>query len=278
MNVSLIITILVLVVMILIVANEGRDMNTIGQFLCVSIVALTAYLVPSCLSEKCDDDDSSSSSSSSELSRDGKGEAFEVYGQGEKAKPKSALKKPAAKPAKKSAKSTKMTKPAKDSKPELTSAGLIAVSKDGKKVLVAQTKRGMWTFVRGHIDGKKKPEDVVLSEAKENLGLTLKASDLKEKLSRVYSFEVSEESYKRHLEKQEKRGEKPQIHGPGMQHREQVLYIVPMEEKDVKVNTETLKDAKWLTWKDAESHMKQEPVSRQLDILGDAEAWAKKNL
>lgn len=268
MNVSLIITVLVLVVMVLIVATEGRDMNTIGQFLCVSIVALVGYLVPTCLSKESDcDDSSSSSSSSSELSRYGKGE---VFGRAEKAKKAAPKKAPAAK---KSAKA-----PAKDSKPELVSAGLIAVSKDGKKVLVAETKRGMWTFVRGHIEGKKKPEDVVIAEAKENLGLTLKASDLKEKLSRVYSFEVSEESYKRHLEKMEKRGEKPQIHGPGMQHREQVLYVVPMEEKDVKVNTETLKDAKWLTWKDAETHMKKEPVSRQLDILGDAEEWAKKNL
>jgi len=267
MNVSLIITILVLIVMILIVATEGRDLNTIGQFLCVSIVALVGYLVPSCLSDKKDDD--CSSSESEELSREG------IVGRAEKAK------KPAKPAAKKDApkKDSKKVAPSKgDSKPELTSAGLIAVSKDGKKVLVAQTKRGMWTFVRGHIEGKKKPEDVVLAEAKENLGLTLKASDLKEKLSRVYSFEVSEESYKRHLQKMEKRGEKPQIHGPGMQHREQVLYVVAMDEKDVKVNTETLKDAKWLTWKDAESHMKQEPVSRQLDVLKDAEAWAKKNL
>lgn len=263
MNVSLTIAVLVLVVMVLIIANEGRDMNAIGQFLCVSIVALVGYLIPTCLSDKHQSKDSDDCSSSEE----------EYLGRGEKAKSA----KPA-KSAKAATKPAKPAKPAKDSKPELTSAGLVAVSKDGKKVLVAQTKRGMWTFVRGHIEGKKKPEDVVLAEAKENLGLTLKASDLKEKLSRVYSFEVSEESYKRHLEKMEKRGEKPQIHGPGMQHREQVLYVVPMEEKDLKVNTETLQDAKWLSWKDAESNMKKEPVSRQLDILKEAEAWAKKNL
>lgn len=246
---STIIAILIAVVIVLMVICN-RDMNSIGQLLCIGIVGIVGFLV-----------------SESKDSISGGAAA-------KKATPKKATKKAAPKKA-----APKKAAPSKTGKPELTSAGVVPVTKDGKKVLIAQTKGGMWTFVRGHLDGKK-AEGVAVDAMKENVGLAVKASDFKEKLIRDYKFEVSEESYKKHLERMKRRGMKPQIKSAGKQYRQQLYYIAVMTETTPKIK-ESLRDAKWVSWGDAETLMsgaKGGMVSKQIETLKEAKVWAKKNL
>lgn len=259
---STIIAILIAFVIILMVLTNSESMNSLGQLLCVGIVAIVGFLVS-------DVDDETSSK---------QGGTF--YG-GAPAKPKkatSAKKNAPAKP--KKAAPAKKAAPSSTGKPELTSAGVVPVSKDGKKVLIAQTKSGMWTFIRGHLEGKK-PEGVAIDALKANTGIVAKESDFKEKLVRDYKFEVSEESYKKHLERMKKRGMKPQIKSAGKQHRQQLYYVAVLEDKEPKVNMDALRDAKWMSWADAESYLsgaKGGPVSKQIETLKEAKDWAKKNI
>ena len=268
MDYTLIVAVLILMVMVLILATEGRDMSSLCQMLCAGIVGVTVYLFQSCNDE-------------SYYQNKYEGGAAAKKKTAKKDPKKAAAKKSDKKPVKKTTKKAAAKKDTKPGKAELVSAGLVPVSKDGKKVLVTQTKSGMWTFVRGHMEGSKKPEDIAMAANNENLGLSVKSADLKEKMTREYSFDVSEESYKRHIERMKRQKKKPQISGPGTQHRQQVYYVTVVDEKEPKVNKDALRDAKWMTWADAEKHLsgaKGEPPSKQLETLKEAADWAKKNI
>ncbi len=209
-------------------------------------------------------DESSDSSDSSSESKDGLGE--EYIG--------SAEKKAKAKPVKKESKPAKATK--SDKGHELVACGVIPISKDHKKVLLVQTNRGMWSFPRAHLEGKEKPEAVAVRAANDAVNLGIKEKDLSEVIVQKYSFDVTKESYEKHLEKMKKRGMKPQINAPGLQHREQHYYVVELDEVAPKLK-EGLKDAKWVTWAEASKLMADpERVSKQADVLSNAQKWATK--
>lgn len=180
-------------------------------------------------------------------------------------------------PAKKEAKSAKPAKASKsDKSSELVACGVIPVSKDHKKVLLVQTNSGMWSFPRSHLESKEKPEAVAVRAANDAVNLGIKEKDLSEVIIQKYSFDVTKESYEKHIEKMKKRGMKPQITAPGMQHREQHYYIVELDEVAPKLK-EGLKDAKWMTWAEATKLMANpEHVSKQADVLANAQKWATK--
>ena len=174
-----------------------------------------------------------------------------------KAEPKKAAKKDASKKVK-----------GEKNKKLMVFSGVLPVSKDGKKVLIVKTKKGQYSFIRGHMaDGHTAAK--VAAEACKNVGFDVKEKDLKDAkyVMHEYSFEVSEESYQHHLKRAEKRGIKPTITSPGLVEREQMYYILEMDEKEPKVDTNVLSEAKWVSWDEA---MKLMSESKQLDVLKKA--------
>jgi ADP-ribose pyrophosphatase YjhB (NUDIX family) len=273
MKTLLALCIIVLIVIIVLCQSESQNDQLI-KIAAVAAVGLGGWAIHTFADNKPAAADSveslfdeSSSSESSELSRKGNGEEYE--GAAEKKKP---AKKAAVKPKKEA--STKASK--SDSKSELVACGVIPVTKDHKKVLLVQTNRGMWSFPRAHLEGKEKAVDVAIRAANEAVGLKLKEKDLSEVIVQKYSFDVTKEAYEKHLEKMKKREMKPQISGPGMQHREQHYYVAEMDEVAPKLK-EGLKDAKWMTWTEATKLMADaEHVSKQADVLANAQKWASK--
>lgn len=265
----------IIVLLIVIVACQSESQNDqLIKIASVAAVGLGGWAFHAFTSKtgvpELDESSSSSSSESDILATPKSGRSeYEIYtGSAEKKK---------AKPAKasKSAKSTKASKSG-DSKHELVACGVIPVSKDHKKVLLVQTNRGMWSFPRAHLEGKEKPEAVAVRSANDAVGLNIKEKDLSEVIVQKYMFDVSKESYEKHVEKMKKRGMKPQISAPGMQHREQHYYIVELDEVAPKLK-EGLKDAKWMTWAEASKLMANpEHVSKQADVLSNAQKWASK--
>lgn len=258
---------IIIIIVIIVLCRSDSQNDRLIQIATVATVGLGAWVV-NAFGEKSKHGSlgDESSSDSSELGKIG----FYEGSAEKKAKPGKS-----AKPAK--AKSAKPTKESKTKSGEsLVASGVIPVTADHKKVLLVQTNRGMWSFPRAHIEGNEKPEAVAIRAANEAIGLNIKEKDLSESIVQKYSFDVTKESYEKHLEKMKKRGMKPQISAPGMQHREQIYYIVELDEVAPKLK-EGLKDAKWMTWADATKHMADaEHVSKQADVLANAQKWASK--
>lgn len=158
------------------------------------------------------------------------------------------------------------------------STAVIPVSKDGKKVLLAQSKSGIWLFVRAHGESK---EQSALSAMKELLGVEAKTSDIKARINKEYVFQISDEMLKKHLERMEKKGKTPYYEKAGPSKRLVVSIIAAMDEKAPVVDKNKFKDAKWMTWNDAEKHMSGmdgNKASAQINTLKDAKAWVVKNM
>lgn len=266
MKTLLAICIIILIVIIVACQSDSQNDQLI-KIASVAAVGLGGWAVYA-FGDKKKSGESDESSDSSELEFKGFGESYTGSAE-KKAKTKKA-------PAKKEAKA----KPAKASKSdkghELVACGVIPVSKDHKKVLLVQTNSGMWSFPRSHLESKEKPEAVAVRAANDAVNLGIKEKDLSEVIVQKYSFDVTKESYEKHIEKMKKRGMKPQITAPGMQHREQHYYIVELDEVAPKLK-EGLKDAKWMTWAEATKLMANpEHVSKQADVLANAQKWATK--
>lgn len=263
MKTLLAICIIILIVIIVACQSDSQN-NQLIKIASVAAVGLGGWAVYEFGDKK---KSGESDESSSESLFEGFGESY-IGSAEKKAKAKKA-------PAKK-----EKAKPAKVSKSdkghELVACGVIPVTKDHKKVLLVQTNRGMWSFPRAHIEGKEKPEAVAVRAANDAVGLGIKEKDLSEVIVQKYSFDVTKESYEKHIDKMQKRGMEPQLTAPGMQHREQHYYIVELDEVAPKLK-EGLKDAKWVTWTEASKLMADpERVSKQADVLANAQKWATK--
>jgi 8-oxo-dGTP pyrophosphatase MutT (NUDIX family) len=259
----------ILLLVIIVVCQSDSQNDQMIKIASVAAVGLGGWAYHAFTTDKSPAKGTEASSDSSELGKvesPKKGEYESYIGSAEKKKPAKA-------------KETKAKKSVKESKTvakhELVACGVIPMTKDHKKVLLVQTNRGMWSFPRAHVEGKEKPEAVAIRAADEAIGLKIKEKDLSEVIIQKYMFDVSKESYEKHLEKMKKRGLKPQISAPGMQHREQHYYIVELDEVAPKLK-EGLKDAKWMTWAEASKLMTDEShISKQADVLANAQKWAK---
>ncbi len=115
-----------------------------------------------------------------------------------------------------------------------TSYGIIPLQKQKHEwiVLLIQHRAGHWSFPKGHPELDEEPKQTAERELHEETGLTI---------TRYLSDAPLKESYQ--FKREEKKVDKT------------VNYFLAEVEGDVILHTEELKDSKWVSIKDAASHV-----------------------